>query len=73
MEKTAFCENCLKDTEYEIRDEIINVKLKDQKFSYAALVPYCKECNKEVSIPEINDLNILRAYAAQKKELEKNS
>lgn len=73
MERTAYCDNCCKDTSYEIRDEIVNIDLKGQKFSYGAIVAYCKECQSEMSIDEINDLNIIRAYTAQKKALEKGS
>lgn len=71
MEKISFCESCGKDTEFEIMDEIVTVDLKGQVFTYAAIIPYCKECKNEVSVPEINDLNILRAYQAQKEFLEK--
>jgi transcription elongation factor Elf1 len=71
MEKITFCENCGEDTEFEVRDEIITVDLKGLKFSYAAIVPYCKICGKEVSVAEINDLNLIRAYKAQKDTLEK--
>lgn len=70
MDKITFCENCLKDVEFEIQNEIVKVDLKDIVFTYGALVPYCKECGKELSIPEINDLNIIKAYKAQKEALE---
>ena len=73
MEKIAYCENCCKETEFEIRNEIVSVNLKGDKFSYMALVPYCKECQSEVSVPEVNDLNVIRAYKAQKEMLEKKS
>ena len=71
MERIAYCENCCEDIEYEIRDEIVTVDLDDVKFSYGAVVPYCIKCNSELSVPEINDLNIIRAYKAQKEMLEK--
>lgn len=71
MVRIAFCENCCDDVEYELRDEIVTVDLKDVKFSYGAIVPYCSKCSSELSIPEINDLNIIRAYKAQKETLEK--
>lgn len=70
MEKIVFCENCLKDVEFEIRKEIIKVDLKDITFTYGAHVPYCMECGKEVSVPELNDLNLIKAYKAQKEVLE---
>jgi len=70
MEKVVYCENCLKDVEFEIRKEIIKVDLEDVVFTYGAHVPYCKECRKEVSVPELNDLNLLRAFKAQKEHLE---
>lgn len=71
MDKIAFCEKCCIDTEYETMNEIINVNLKGFKFSYPAILARCKECGNEVSVPEINDLNIIRAYKAQKEALEK--
>jgi hypothetical protein len=70
MEKLSYCENCCKDVEFDIINEIVTVDLKDMKFTYGAIVPYCKECKKEISIAEITDLNILRAYKAQKDALE---
>lgn len=70
MEKIVFCENCLKDVEFEIRQEIIKVDMNDISFTYGANIPYCKECGEELSVPEINDLNIIRAYKAQKEALE---
>jgi len=73
MEKIVFCENCQDDREFEIKDEIINIDLDGFKFSYNAIVPYCKVCKQEVSVPEINDLNIIRAYKAQKEALEREA
>ncbi|MCR4435655.1 MAG: hypothetical protein QHH06_09890 [Clostridiales bacterium] len=72
MEKKEYCYNCDEDTEYIIEKEIINLELEGVKFSYEALVPYCVKCKKEVSIPEINDLNIIRAYKAHKEALDKS-
>ena len=71
MEKIAFCENCCEDVEFDIRNEIVNVDLKGMKFTYGAVIPFCKVCGHEVSVPEISDLNIIRAYKAQKEALEK--
>ncbi|HOQ00789.1 MAG TPA: hypothetical protein PK604_08200 [Acetivibrio clariflavus] len=70
IEEIVFCENCQDDVKFEIRNEIIEIDMEDIVFSYEALVPYCKECGNEVSVPEINDLNIIRAYKAQKEALE---
>ena len=70
MDKIIFCENCQDDVEFEIRDEIIKVDLEDIVFTYGAHVPYCKKCGKEVSVPELNDLNLIKAYTAQKAALE---
>lgn len=71
MEKLAFCNNCCEDVEFEIRNEIVTINLKGMKFSYGALIPYCNVCQKEVNVDEINDLNIIRAFKAQKEYLEK--
>ena len=70
MDKQVYCDNCCNDVEYEIQDELVNVNLKGIKFTYGAFIPHCKECQSEVSVPEINDLNIIRAYKAQKEFLE---
>ncbi|OPZ90320.1 MAG: hypothetical protein BWY74_02371 [Firmicutes bacterium ADurb.Bin419] len=70
MERIAFCENCFKDVEFEIRNELVKVDLDDIAFTYGAHVPFCKECGNELSVPEINDLNIIKAYKAQKEALE---
>jgi hypothetical protein len=71
MDKIVYCESCNDDVEFDVRDEIVNVNLKGVKFTYAAIVAYCKKCTNEVSVPDINDLNIIRAYKAQKDTLEK--
>lgn len=73
IDEIVYCENCQKDVEFEIKNETIKIDLEDIVFSYEALVPYCKECGKEVSVPELNDLNIIRAYKAQKEKLEKEA
>lgn len=70
MEKLSYCENCCEDVEFDILDEIVTVDLSDMKFKYAAIVPYCKVCKKEISVSEITDLNIIRAFKAQKEALE---
>jgi transcription elongation factor Elf1 len=70
MEKLAYCYNCNDDVEYDIKGEVIHINMEDVDFSYEALVAYCKKCGNEVHIDEINDLNVIRAYAAQKSRLE---
>lgn len=71
MEKREYCSNCNEETEYIIRDEIIGIDLGGDKFTYAALIPYCSKCGNEVHVAEINDLNVIRAYKAHKEMLEK--
>lgn len=71
MEKIAYCNHCCDETEFETMDEIVTVDLKGLKFSYGAIVAKCTICKREVTVPEISDLNILRAYKAQKDFLEK--
>ena len=72
MDRIVYCDNCRKDTEYDIKNEIIDVKTGGMSFSYEAVIAFCKECGSEVSVGEINDLNIIRAYKAQKEKLEKH-
>ena len=73
METLSFCDHCCKDVEFDIMNEIIKIDLDGDPFTYGAIIPYCKECKQEISVAEINDLNIIRAYKAQKEALEKKS
>ena len=70
MEKLSYCDNCCDEVEFDIINEIVTVDLSNMKFKYAAIIPYCKVCRKELSVAEITDLNIIRAYKAQKEALD---
>ena len=73
IDKTSYCDTCCDDVEFETTSEIITVDLKGFKFSYGAIIPKCKNCSNELSISEVNDLNVIRAYKAQKESLEKEA
>ncbi len=73
MEKLTFCYNCNDDVEFNIKGEVINIDMEGISFSYEALVANCKKCGAEVHVDEITDLNVIRAYAAQKKHLEETA
>lgn len=73
MDKLTYCYNCNDDVEFDIKGEVINIDMEEVNFSYEALVAYCKKCGSEVHVNEINDLNVIRAYAAQKKRLEETA
>jgi transcription elongation factor Elf1 len=70
VEKCVYCDNCNDYVEFDTKSVTVNIDMHDVKFSYEAVVPYCKKCGKEVYVDEINDLNIIRAYSAQKSHLE---
>ncbi len=65
------CDYCCKHVDFETKEEIIDVDMNGMEFSYEALVPYCKECGNEIYVGKVNDLNIIRAYKAQKEMLER--
>ena len=73
MEKFTFCYECNDDVEYDVKTEIVDVDLDGVKFAYEAVVANCRKCGCEVHVAEIDDLNIIRAYTAQKKRLEETA
>lgn len=73
MRGRAYCHNCHKKVEFETREESIDVDISGMKFSYDAIVAYCCQCNKEIKIAKLNDLNVIRAYKKQKEILEKEA
>lgn len=72
MANKEYCFNCNEETAYLVRTEVLNTKMEGVSFSYEALIPYCSKCGNEVSVPEVNDLNIIRAYKAHKEILDRS-
>lgn len=53
----AYCANCDKINKYWVLHHISCFSIHDIGLTYIEQTPYCKECNKEVYVPEINDIN----------------
>lgn len=69
MKKMTFCPECRNEVEFELREEMKTRFIKDQPFEYKTIKAYCKNCNEELSIPEIDDKDIeLFDMAYRKKE-----
>lgn len=73
MDKTIFCYTCNAETGFEVKIENIETEMGGIRFTYNAVVAYCGICGQEVSVPEINDLNIIHAYQKHKEILESGS
>jgi len=73
MKGKAYCDYCHKKVEFETREETIDVDISGMQFSYEAIVAYCCQCNNEIKIARLNDLNVIRAYKKQKEILEKEA
>ena len=51
----TFCEQCRDDVLYIEKDEIMEANLKGEIYRYAGKIAFCKECNSEVFVSNIND------------------
>lgn len=72
MDKKEFCYTCNEENTYDVKIERVEAEMGGVEFSYQALVAYCSKCGEEMSVPEVNDLNILRAYQKHKEILDKS-
>lgn len=69
MKKITFCPECRKEVEYELREEMKTRFIKEQPFEYMTIKAYCKNCQEELSIPEVDDFDLeLFDLAYRKKE-----
>lgn len=58
MESTAFCINCDCRRKYKKEIEEVTVTVRGLCFSYAETKAVCENCNEELYVPEINDINV---------------
>lgn len=56
--KTDFCIECRKITEYILKKEMRTKIIKDKKDEYETMAAYCLECGEEMSIPGLLDYDI---------------
>lgn len=61
----AFCTNCNKKVNYEIKHEIIK-QYKGIEINIEQTLPYCLDCGNDIFIEEIEDENILKVYSKYK-------
>ena len=69
----TFCEQCRDDVLYIEKDEIMEANLKGEIYRYAGKIAFCKECNSEVFVSNINDYNLKNLYNEFRKQNNKNS
>lgn len=53
-----FCENCRDEVEYYTKEEMSSRNIHDKEVSYKVKLAFCKTCDGEIYIPEINDENL---------------
>lgn len=63
----AFCENCLDDNEYIIKNIPVTEKFRGHEIKYMKKETFCKECNGLVYVAEINDENLNTLYSEARK------
>ena len=64
----TFCEQCRDDVLYIEKDEIMEANLKGEIYRYAGKRAFCKECNSEVFVSNINDYNLKNLYNEFRKQ-----
>ncbi len=67
MANICFCINCSKKVSYFVKSERVELKVRDTKFSYVEMSAFCRECENELYIPEINDSNVETREEAYRK------
>lgn len=56
--RVDYCIECRKDTNYKLNKECVKKYIRDKEYNFTITVARCVECNEEMGIPEIIDLNI---------------
>ena len=58
--KKGFCENCDKLVNYFAKETNEQVEIHGRMYNYKRIIAYCKNCNEEVTVNEIEDENLKR-------------
>ncbi|MGD0621470.1 MAG: type II TA system antitoxin MqsA family protein [Thermacetogeniaceae bacterium] len=59
-----YCYNCDKQVPFNVKEKDVTTTIKGVKIAYKAKVAYCNECDNEIYIPELDDINIRIANKA---------
>jgi len=62
---SAFCTNCNKQVNYELRYEPV-LYFKDKEVNAERIIPFCSECGNDIFIKEIDNENLLRLCSKYK-------
>jgi hypothetical protein len=62
LKHITFCEECRKETKYDIISQEEEINLKGTKFTAVQFAAICKECKHEVYVPSIHDYNLDIVY-----------
>lgn len=60
--KTGYCDRCGDYVPYEIKEEKRNVTVKGITFEASEYIPYCKNCEEELWINEVEGINDIIIY-----------
>ncbi len=66
--KVTFCENCRKDITYKIESIIIENSLKGKNYNFKGEKAICDECDNEVYVASLEDLNLKKLYEVYNNE-----
>lgn len=55
--KHTYCTNCRKEIIYTLKKQEIRKVIKDKEYTFLITVAVCNECNEEISVPGLLDLN----------------
>lgn len=55
--KHTYCTNCRKEIIYTLKKQEIRQVIKDKEYTFLITVAVCNECNEEISVPGLLDLN----------------
>lgn len=56
--KVNFCTQCRKETVYQLRKKIVQKIIKEKTYDFEIIVAICDECEEEMDIPGLMDINI---------------
>lgn len=62
-----FCPNCFNDKDFELRQEIETIIVRDEPIETCSTITYCKSCGDKVWNNEIDNYNLIKAYEIYKK------
>ncbi|ERJ11082.1 type II TA system antitoxin MqsA family protein [Haloplasma contractile] len=62
IENQTYCEYCEKDVEFRTNNEQISSNLKGEEYTYNGKKAFCKECENEIYVHDVNDYNLEKLY-----------